>query len=301
DLCGLDDAQVLYPGTGTVGAGTVGSAPPVFRASGDEPLEQPLVRCRGCGLAYVNPRFPVGRVVDAYTAGEDPRFVAQSASRARTFARALRFLSRWGDGRRVLDVGSACGSFVASARDAGWTAEGIEPNHWLRAWAHERYGVRLHDGTLAPGRFVPGAYDWLTFWDVLEHVPSPRATLEEASRLLRSGGHVAINFPDFGSLPARLMGRRWVFVLQVHLYYFTRRTLGALLARTGFRPVVWRRHWQTLPAGYVLERARQALGRVGRFLPPVERIRILRSFPLRYWVGQSLVVAQRLPASSEEP
>ena len=102
-----------------------------------------------------------------------------------------------------------------------------------------------------------------------------------------------MSYPDYGSLAARAMGSRWVFLLTVHLYYFDRRTMGELLRRTGFDPVGFRPHLQTLELGYVAGRAAPYLGPLGRLATGAVRLARLEHVPLQYWVGQTLVVARK--------
>ena len=89
----------------------------------------------------------------------------------------------------------------------------------------------------------------MTLWDVLEHTPDPKSEVREAHRLLNDEGLLVINYPDIGSWIARVMGRSWVFLLDVHLYYFTRATIRKLLEDAGFEVVRIRPHFQRLALG----------------------------------------------------
>src|SRR5207237_10922016 len=80
--------------------------------------------------------------------------------------------------------------------------------------------------------------DAIAMWDVIEHLASPRHTLEAAHRWLRPGGVIAISTGDIGSSTARLHGRHWSLMTPPwHQYFFSRRTLAALLTSLGFTTV----------------------------------------------------------------
>jgi hypothetical protein len=80
----------------------------------------------------------------------------------------------------------------------------------------------------------------VTFWDVLEHTFSPAAELRRTADLLRAGGLVAINIPNWRSLDRRLFGSFWIgFDPPRHLYVFTPESLTALVEKSGFRPLRW--------------------------------------------------------------
>jgi len=61
----------------------------VFRSSGDEPLQDQMVRCTSCGLCYVRPRLRWELILEGYRGGTDENFVSQIAFRETTFRKCL--------------------------------------------------------------------------------------------------------------------------------------------------------------------------------------------------------------------
>jgi SAM-dependent methyltransferase len=293
NVCGSDAFEVVVPSKRE--AGRAVDLATVFRSSGDEPLQDQMVRCLSCGLHYVRPRLRWDLILEGYRGGTDESFVSQASMRERSFRRGLAHIEAAAKppGRRVLDVGAAGGSFLAVARERGYEPRGCEPSAWMSAFAREHYALELHPGTIFDMPGPAGSVDLLTLWDVIEHTPDPRAVLERAHQLLVPGGVLAMSYPDYGSLAARLMGRSWVFLLTVHLYYFDPRTMGELVRRAGFSPLRFRPYLQTLEMGYVARRAAPYLGPLGRLATGGVRLARLEHVPLRYWVGQTLVVARK--------
>jgi SAM-dependent methyltransferase len=291
--CGSDAFQVAVPGKRVPGRPI--DLKEVFRSSGDEPLQDPIVRCAACGLLYVRPRLKWELILEGYRGAVDETFVSQAACREATFERCLRQIESIAKpaGKRVMDVGAAGGSFLAMARKRGYEPLGCEPSSWMCGFARERYDLELHAGTLFDAPVPEGSVDLLTLFDVIEHTPDPKAVLERAKRLLKPGGVLGITYPDYGSLAARAMGRRWVFLLTVHLYYFTRRSMADILARCGFEVQGFKPYLQTLELGYVAQRAAPYLGPLGGLATGSARALGLARVPLRYWVGQTLVVARK--------
>ena len=293
NLCGADDFEIIYPPR-------YESAKPeeianTFRSSGDEVLLDQLVRCKRCGLQYLNPRLRADVVIEGYSAGSDELFVSQAPGRERTFAKSLRMIERLYSQRgRLLDVGTAGGSFLAVAKKAGWEVAGCEPNRWLCAWAKEHYGLPVVPGTVFDMRLAPDSFDVVTLWDVLEHTPDPKATLLECRRVLKQKGLLVVNYPDIESLVSRLMGRKWVFLLSVHLYYFTGKTLPRILEELGFKVVQRRRHWQTLELGYILFRMEAYIKPIARALGWLVKRLGLAHLQIPYWMGQNLVIVEKL-------
>lgn len=296
-VCAADDYDVVYPAQYDRAKDV--DLVQKFRASGDELLIDQLVRCRRCGLQYVNPRLSAQMIMSAYSEGEDPTYVSQLHARERTFGAALEAIEQKAHGRgRLLDIGTAAGAFVAAARDRGWQAEGCEPNAWMADWGSKHYGITIRQGGLFDQDYAENSFDVVTLWDVIEHTPDPGAVLDRCRTLLKPGGLLVVNYPDIGSWIARALGRRWLFLTSVHLYYFDRRTMRMLLEKTGYSVEQVRPHFQRLELDYILFRGSllsQALSRAGRAI--VKPLGLSRA-QVPYWLGQTFVLARRLPQSS---
>ena len=133
----------------------------------------------------------------------------------------------------------------------------------------------------------------VTIWDVLEHTPDPKEVLRECRRILKKKGLLVVNYPDIGSWIARIMGRKWVFLLSVHLYYFTRRTMVKMLQDSGFSVLKIKPHYQQLALGYLFSRSKAYVGHVGAIGENISRMLGMGGVNIPYWIGQTLVIAQK--------
>jgi ubiquinone/menaquinone biosynthesis C-methylase UbiE len=238
NVCGRDDWRLRFPATA--------EAPDhpeleVFRCtSAGYGRHRQIVKCQYCGHVYANPTWGGEELLDAYAAVEDEIYLAERVGRERTFAKHLEHLERWTgppNGRRLLDIGAYIGVFVEVAEASGWKAYGLEPSHWAAGIAQER-GLPVITGTLDTPEVQGQQFDTITLWDVIEHLEDPASELTKAHRLLVPGGIIAVHTMDVDSLAARLMGRRWPWFMDMHLHYFSRKTLGRLLNRVGFE-ILW--------------------------------------------------------------
>jgi 2-polyprenyl-3-methyl-5-hydroxy-6-metoxy-1,4-benzoquinol methylase len=106
-----------------------------------------------------------------------------------------------------LDVGCGSGGLLAEAATLGFSAAGIDASMTMLVAA--RHMIESHGGTArlacAYAEALPIANDILgavTMYDSIEHVATVRHTIDEARRVLKPGGYMAISTPNRFSLAA---------------------------------------------------------------------------------------------------
>ena len=236
NLCGSRNARVLYHST--LGSGLLRPEPSHFRCTTSTYGVHPtIVRCQNCGLVYANPRLEAHTVEQNYSTVDDPLYIEEREGRVLTFRRNLLPLEKliktpkpW----RLLDVGCHIGVMLEIAQERGWDAAGVEPSTWAATRARER-GLNVINATLANAHLAPNSFDAVTIWDVIEHLTNPASDLRQVYRVLKPGGVVGIHTIDIDSLLSRVMGHRWPWLMEMHLYYFSPRTLGRMLSDIGFK------------------------------------------------------------------
>jgi 2-polyprenyl-3-methyl-5-hydroxy-6-metoxy-1,4-benzoquinol methylase len=263
NLCGADETRELYPSTLNPNGRSIGGSA-FLCTSPDYGEHYRIVQCKRCGFVYANPHADPNVVLKAYKDVVDPLYLQERAGREHTFREHLRALQRVTgepNGRRLLDVGAYIGVFVELAREMGWAAEGIEPSSWAVAQAQER-GLLVTQGTLESGGFPDESFDVITLWDVIEHFDDPMTELKHIFRLLKPGGVIVIHTIDIGSITARVMGRGWPFLMEMHIMFFSRATLRDMLQRVGFTCIGDHTQGRYLRLGYLAGRMTAAFGEI---------------------------------------
>lgn len=154
-------------------------------------------------------------------------------------AHILRALGE-GRGRRALDVGAASGFLTRRLAEQGWRVTSLERDPALAAQV-EGAAERVILADLDAGApEVGGPFEAIVYGDVLEHLADPLAALVGLNRALAHDATVVVSVPNVAHLWVRLnlLAGRWDYqdrgiLDRTHLRFFTRRTLGDLLARAG--------------------------------------------------------------------
>ncbi len=257
NLCGSTVSHLRFPST-LKSEAKPSQTQPFHCTSAGYGLHPAIVQCARCGLIFASPRWDGAEVLGQYVAVEDELYLQEREGRVLTFQRHLLPLHRHTGapaGRRLLDVGAYIGVFVEIAQHAGWQASGVEPSQWAVTEARKR-GLAMVEGTLAAANFPAATFAVVTLWDVIEHLADPLAELQHAYRVLQPGGWLVIHTMDIDSWLARALGARWPWLMEMHLYYFSRRTLRHMLEHAGFQWVQSEPQGRYLRLSYLVTRVR---------------------------------------------
>jgi SAM-dependent methyltransferase len=213
----------------------------------DGPATFTVVRCRGCGLAYLNPRPSAAEIghyyPDDYHTARGARGPVQrleDAWRRRQFAEVVGWLAGLRPARgRLLDVGCGAGELLEALRADGWAVSGVEPSARGAEIARAQRGLDVQTAAFDEAALDEGSFEAVVFAAALEHLHDPLAALVRARALLAPDGLLAVLFlPRLDSPQARLFGPRWMGLdLPRHLYHFEPRTFVATARRAGLRVV----------------------------------------------------------------
>lgn len=248
---------------------------------------QTIVKCSDCGMIYENPRYPEEVILEGYKGsmeeGHDSQYPMRVNSFYRTLVRHKDVLPQ--PGARVLDIGTAGGAFLDAAARFGYQAEGLEPSRYLVDAGNKR-GLKIHHGTIQENPLASETYDMVCLWDVIEHVVHPKADLLAIRKLLKPGGILLINYPDIGTLGAKLTGKKFWWILSVHLHHFDRQSIRNIAERTGYEVFRFAKYWQTLEFGYLGDMAVHLKVPTASFFNKLVP-GTLRRLPLPYYAAQT--------------
>lgn len=230
-VCDADDADPLAVGEDF----EYRTSPDLFLA----------VRCRRCGLVYLNPR-PDPRELDRIYPSDYHAFNFSEGEfgfvyKVRRWLEARRLLSCCRSLRpeaRILDIGCGDGFHLDLLREygePGWSLEGIDSSE-RAAEAAGRRGLTVHRGLVQEMDLPRDRTDLALMIATIEHVDDPPGVLSAVHHLLKPGGRVVVVTDNADSPDAKLFGgRHWGgYHFPRHWNLFTAATLRELARNSGF-------------------------------------------------------------------
>jgi 2-polyprenyl-3-methyl-5-hydroxy-6-metoxy-1,4-benzoquinol methylase len=225
--------------------------------------------CLRCGVVRLYDRVAADRLhllYAGYYPGADPSPAELRRQLANpTFAHRRRRLESAvpAPRRRILEIGCGDGNFLAHLRGHGWTVQGAEYDAETAALVARRHAIDVSVGDVADARPAGAPFPAAAAYHVLEHVYRPAEWLAAVRGMLEPGGILHLQVPNHASLTRRVTGPAWASLMfPQHVYFYSPRTLSALLRRAGFAPLrvttwdPW--HGPGTVAGSAVNQARRA-------------------------------------------
>jgi len=202
-----------------------------------------LVRCKRCGLVYINPRPTREELNRMYNLSiqidkgvmDHKGYMELAYLHLLKAKKFLSIIKKYKKKGRILDIGCAAGFFLNLAKQQGFDPYGVEISKTLCSFAKKEFNLNVFCGTLREMNYPSEYFDVVTMFDVLSHLPTPVQELNEANRVLRKGGLLLIETGNKGELNAKVV-EKWgsVWGSPSHLYHLGAKTLTKLLEITGF-------------------------------------------------------------------
>lgn len=200
-----------------------------------------LVRCKECGLIYINPR-PIKKEISNYysydyysSGGNNFKTSIEKMLSYYFLSRQKKMIHQFKKEGKILDIGCGSGNFLSSFSSKEWESYGVEPNPVGYDLSKEKMKNNIFNKELSDCKFPDNYFDVITMWHVLEHIYDPNEELQEINRILKDDGILILSIPNIKSLGFRIAGKHW-FHLDAprHLCHFDPATISEILRKNGF-------------------------------------------------------------------
>lgn len=257
--------------------------------------------CSGCGLCYTSPR-PLPSAMGPYYPDNYLPYLANKSKMTspdslakqsifRKLKENLSYLMQLdsraipaGNGKKLLEIGCATGTWLSQAASRGWEVTGLEYSSFAAKLAEEK-GLKIINSTVEDAS-LGEKFDLICAWMVLEHLHKPVSALLKMRSWIKPDGKLVFSIPELNDVSFKIFRDRW-YALQLpcHLWHYTDRTIERMLDFCGWRidKIVYHRNPGNLfgsCAFYFDDKKLYALSRFFRYLAKSNS-----TVYLRYLVG----------------
>ncbi|MEK7073870.1 MAG: class I SAM-dependent methyltransferase [Patescibacteria group bacterium] len=153
------------------------------------------------------------------------------------YEKYLKLIEQYYRGGKLLDVGCGTGYFLKYVKDRNnnWKVFGIEPSSLLRSVAQKNTKITIKTGTLRRIPYGDNYFNVITCFDVLEHSKDLNENLYEIRRVLKPGGLLLVQAPNYESFMANITGDKWDWwCIPDHILHFSYTFLCKILISQDF-------------------------------------------------------------------
>lgn len=205
-----------------------------------------VYKCNDCGFHFTNPRPSLHDIASYYESDEYVSHSETSAglvnrlfhlARIYTLGYKKRIVTKYSNGKRILDYGCGTGEFIHKMERSKWACLAIEPNAHARQSANEKCNFEVTDET-GLDSIQPGSLDSITLWHVLEHIYPLEERIHKFHELLSRSGTLFVALPNMKSWDAQKYGQHWAaWDVPRHIHHFSPSSVKLLFKRLNFELV----------------------------------------------------------------
>lgn len=147
--------------------------------------------------------------------------------------------------KKILDIGTGTGDFLAACKNSGWEVTGVEPNTDAREVvigklqnSRSKIYKSVDDLKLSTQHSTLSTYDIITMWHVLEHVPNLTEYVSNLKELLKPNGTLIIAVPNYKSFDAIHYKEHWAaYDVPRHLWHFSKTAIQKIFQQENMKVV----------------------------------------------------------------
>jgi 2-polyprenyl-3-methyl-5-hydroxy-6-metoxy-1,4-benzoquinol methylase len=196
-----------------------------------------VAECKNCSFLFI-PQYFSQRISYEDYKGEE---VLEQVRRGNNWLKMQRHLLRFkfikkfqpqGD---LFDLGTGWGHFLSTGRELGYNVHGIEVSEMPCKYAREELNLPVENVNFFNMKIKKSAYDLITMWDVLEHIPDADEVINRCNLMLRDNGYIILQVPQIDSIISKMLKENWNMISSGHVNLFSKKTIRKLFEDRGFK------------------------------------------------------------------
>ena len=140
--------------------------------------------------------------------------------------------------KNFLEIGCSAGQFLTHVYKKFSRYVGTELDTNCAAFVEKKFGVKVYTEELDKCDFKGEKFDYIAFYQVLEHTSNPLQFLADVKKLLKKDGKIFVEVPNLYDPLLHLWkveSYKGFYYHEAHTYYFTKKALRKLFMDAGFK------------------------------------------------------------------
>jgi len=205
------------------------------------------VRCKNCGMVYVNPRLKESITHSNYNDKMYNKFYEIKIIPSIQYRKKLalnkynQIVTYFKKPGKVLDIGCGAGEVLSVFKEHKWNCLGIEFNKYAAFYAKYNFDLKVINESIYNLKDTSVKFDVILMYGVLEHLYNPKQILKKVFQLLEQDGILVIEVPSADSL--LVSGVECKLVKNVdriiegdrHIMFFSVKSFKQMLNKAGFK------------------------------------------------------------------
>jgi 2-polyprenyl-3-methyl-5-hydroxy-6-metoxy-1,4-benzoquinol methylase len=197
-----------------------------------------IVRCNNDNLVRSCPVYDTSVIENLYKTSK-LNYTEQIENLIPSYLAVLdKVLCKLAKDAKILEVGCGNGFILKALSDRGYSnLYGIEPSSDAAAKADGSIRDKITVDFLKDGIYNNGCFDFIFFFQTLDHIYEPVQFLNSCYNLLVPGGFILALNHNVKSLSAMIMGEKSPIIDIEHTHLYSKETIRELFSKCGFRPI----------------------------------------------------------------
>lgn len=202
----------------------------------------PIIHCTNCGHLFTG-NAPTGEKLSEYYQSENYTSHTDKATEGALYSTIkqlnlwwkLRLLRRYTPHQtEILDYGCGTGDFLAYCHvHAKMNPTGYDPSDKAISQLRTKYQFSLIENQT---EISHRAFDIITLWHVIEHIPNPLSVIQKLVFSLKPEGILVLAMPNHLSFDAKFYKENWAaYDVPRHLHHFSPKRIIDLLTTHGLK------------------------------------------------------------------
>lgn len=215
-----------------------------------------LYQCTQCANEFLYPTPSSDWLSEEYNNYFERRYKGTNTDKVEYFKGILSNLEFDFNNKRILELGPGEGDAIRAIKElwprAQFTAveKGLDLSDDFKDINIECHNMFLEDFL---EKNNDSNFDYILMFDVIEHLITPKETMNKIFQLLKPDGILISSLPNSDSLSRRLFGKLWPQYKVEHINYVTKKSLIHFENKFNLELIIKRQLLKTLKIAYILQ------------------------------------------------